>query len=107
MTKIERIKDMIGYIREHIENVDLGYDMDDNSYIIKYKDGTYKYINGAEIDEGISLNARKIDYIVGTCGDDSWDTERKSWYRDFADNGKNIEPETVDAWNEYVNSRLY
>ena len=106
MTKAERIKDMIGYIRQHIENCEWGYDMDDDSYIIKYKDGSFKYINGYEIDEVISLNVRKIEYIVATCASDSWDTENKSWLRDFTD-GKNFEPETVDAWNEYVNTMLY
>ena len=106
MTKLERIKDMLGYIKNHIENCELGYDMDDDSYIIKYKDGSIKYINGYDMDEGISLNARKIDYIVGNCASDGWDSEGKSWLRNFTD-GKNFTEESVDAWNEYVNTMLY
>lgn len=106
MTKAERIKDMIGYIKQHLENMELGYDVDEDSYIIKYKDGTIKYITGYDVDEGISLNTRKIDYITGTCACDSWDTEGKSWFRDYTD-GHNFTSESVDAWNEYVNTKLY
>lgn len=114
MTKRERIKDMIGYIDEFLENLEAGYDVLDNSFIIKYKDGTIKYIS-CDDDNKFSRNISKIDYIVGRTPDNEWDTEGKSWLRDFVKFdifgkkpiGSYDLQESLDRWTEYVESKLY
>lgn len=106
MTKRERIKDMLAYVEEHIENANEGYDVDDTSFIIKYKSGELVFITGYDIPNKFSRDVSKIDYIVANCGDDSWDSENRTWLRDFVVNGEYTN-ESLDAWNEYVNQMLY
>lgn len=107
MTKRERIADMVGYVRQHIENAGYGYDIADDSFIIKYKDGTIAYIYGHDIPDKLCLNISKISYIVKNDGDDGWDSEGKSWIRDFVKNGDFTDNSFLDDWNEYVNKMLY
>lgn len=107
MTKRERIKDLFGYVKEHIENANEGYDgTEDFSFIIKYKNGEIVYITGYDIPNKFCRNISKIDYIVASDPEDSFDSNGKSWQKDFVVNDE-YTIESLDAWNEYVNQMLY
>lgn len=105
MTKRERIKNMMEYIDEFLDNFFNGFDVSDESFIIKYKDGTIAWIS-MDDETKFSKNISRIDYIIGRNGDDEWDSENKSWYKDFAQgNPENLE--SCNLWNDYVNLMLY
>lgn len=107
MTKRERIKDMLGYVKEHIENVQYGYDgMEDYSYIIKYKDGEIVYITGYDIPGKFCRNVSKIEYIVASDPEDSYDSNGKSWLNDFVVNDGYTDW-SLEAWDGYVDQILY
>lgn len=116
MTKRERIKDMLSYIREHIENARDEMDVTDQHFIIKYRDGQIAYIDEYEIPQKLCLNASKIDYAVMNYADDSFDTEGKSWFKDFAHGhwdsmyrpifDPNENPGSLEEWDEYVSDML-
>lgn len=106
MTKRERIRDMLGYVDQHIENAKYGYDVADNSFIIKYKCGEILYVYGYDIPDKFCRNISKIDYIVANDSDDGYDSEGKSWLKDFVTNYEYTD-ESVTLWNEYVNQMLY
>lgn len=107
MTRFQLIKEGIDYIEQHLENIENGYDATDYSFVIKYKDGTIKYINEYDVDDGINLNPYKIAYMVIQDPADAWDTEGKMWSRDFAGDLDDLDGDSVDAWNEYVDKMLY
>ena len=116
MTKRDKIKDMVERIREHIENAEGEYDVTDQHFIIKYRDGQVVYIDEYDIPNRLCLNISKISYIAANFPDDSWDTEGKSWFKDFAhghfeqfkglvfDPSEN--PDSLEQWDKYVSDIL-
>lgn len=105
------IKDLMDYVKEFIENIEMGNDMSDFSFIIKYKNGTIVYVNIDTYNDKFSRNINNIEYIVAIDPCDSWDSNGKSWYRDFCHNTIDYDYDTMDKinndWNEYINSMLY
>lgn len=101
------VKDLVGCVRNWKENIEEhGYDMSEYSAHIRYKDGTVNSWYGSN-NEKISLNARNIKYIVLFDSDDSYDSEGKSWSKDFVKDNDYADTTSVDKWNEYVNNNLY
>lgn len=105
MKKIDRIKDMLGYVRELVENIKEGYNMSGYQAIIKYKNGVICYISENENIEKICLNSQKISYIVYETPDDNTDTNGKSFINDFCF-GNIPTNETQELWNRYIISNF-
>lgn len=105
MKRIDKIKDMLGYVRELIENIQESYDITGYQAIIKYKNGTIRYISENEEIEKICLNSQKINYIVYETPDDNIDTNGKSFINDFC-YGNIPTEETQETWNRYIISNL-
>ncbi len=102
MAKRDRIKDIMDYVREMIENIKDGEEMDGWQAIIKYKDGTVKHINEIEGYKHASLNVNKIDYVVWENPEDSIDSNGKSFIRDIC-HGEMPNDYTQEIWNRYIN----
>lgn len=105
MTQKERIKDIMGYVRDLINDMKEGYEVFGYQAVIKYKDGTVKYINDIDGYEGVSLNCSKITYVLCDNPDDSIDSNGVSFIRDFCITSIPTEEEQ-EMWNQYVLSNL-
>lgn len=116
MTRRDKIRDMAEKVREHIENAKAGYDVADQQFIIKYRNGEVVYIDGYNIPNKLCLNLSKITYMVIQDACDSFDTEGKSWFEDFAaghwDDTKGFvfdpdqTPDSLEQWDMYISDML-
>ena len=106
MTKLDRLKNIKGYVSDLIYNIKIGNEMDGYQAIIKYKDGTIKYISENEDIENVSLNLSKIDYIVYDDPDTSRDSEGKCLDDLYISGTKPIPQTALDTWQAYINTKL-
>lgn len=102
MNKRERIKDIMGYVKELINDIKEGYDVYGFQAIIKYKNGSVKYINENEGYKEVSLDCSKVEYILYETPDDSIDSNGKSYLRDIC-YGNIPNDHTQEIWNRYIN----
>lgn len=56
-------KELLGYIDEHIENIEYGFDMEDFAFSILYKDGSEDSVVGNDYD-GHKIKRQNIESIV-------------------------------------------
>lgn len=56
-------KEMLGFIDEHIENIEYGFDMEDFAFSILYKDGTEDSVVGNDYD-GHKIKRQNIESII-------------------------------------------
>ena len=111
MTKLDAMYWTITAIKDHIYNVKNGVNMSDYTFGIRYKDKSVIEVFGNELpEERIIIGRQKIEYCYVGDPDDSYDSNGKSWQKDFLKNIHVDDPEawkTLAAWNEYVALKMH